>query len=237
MDNRKVDFISCVNNFEEYNTALQHIGSLKIPKEYKVETIAIEHADSITSGYNQGMKKSDAKYKVYLHQDVYILNKNFIYDVIALFEKHPNLGMIGVVGGKTLPNGFWGNSLEIYGTVYHTLKGKGNLGLLSFNEVSNDYEKVLAIDGLIMVTQYDLEWRDDLFKGWHFYDVSQSLEFANAGYEVGVPRQISPWCFHDCGITNLNGYEENREILIQNYRDYTIDLKITKSELIRFFKK
>ncbi len=56
-------------------------------------------------------------------------------------------------------------------------KGKRGNSLLSLGNVKNDYEQVRVIDGLIMVTQYDLPWREDLFLGWHFYDVSQCLEF------------------------------------------------------------
>jgi hypothetical protein len=72
MENRKIDFITCVNNWEEYKNALQQINSLKIPKGLNVGTVIIENSSSITSGYNQGMNKSDAKYKVYLHQDTFM---------------------------------------------------------------------------------------------------------------------------------------------------------------------
>ena len=103
MNNKKICFISCVNNFEKYNTALLYIHSLKIPEGYAIETIAIEQAVSLTSGYNQGMQQSDAKYKIYLHQDTYILNQHFIYDIISLFDRYPKLGMLGMVGAKTIP--------------------------------------------------------------------------------------------------------------------------------------
>lgn len=33
------------------------------------------------------MRESDDKYKVYLHQDTFIINKNFIYDIIDIFKK------------------------------------------------------------------------------------------------------------------------------------------------------
>lgn len=191
-----------------------------IPEGYEIETIAIENADSLTSGYNNAMKKSDAKYKVYLHQDNYILNNKFLYHVISLFEKYPTLGMLGVLGAKRIPgiNG-WPSSVA-YGTLYHSMRGKGNVDLLRYKNVRNEIEKVLAVDGIIMATQYDLEWREDLFKGWHFYDISQSLEFIKAGYDIGVPRQRTPWCFHDCGVLKVDGYEENRNILLQQYKEY-----------------
>lgn len=51
----------------------------------------------MTSGYNQAMKQSDAKYKVYLHQDVFVIYRNFIHDIVRLFE-NPQIGMIGMVG-------------------------------------------------------------------------------------------------------------------------------------------
>ena len=172
----------------------------------------------MTSGYNTKMRESDAKYKVYIHQDVYILNPNFLITIINLFLKYPKLGMIGVFGVKTLPeSGIWWEGNNGYGMVYAN-DGKDEL-VLQGHKVNMDYEKVQAIDGLIMITQYDIEWREDLFRGWHFYDISQSLEFIKAGFEVGIPRQETPWCFHDHGIVSLKGYEENRKIFIENYRN------------------
>lgn len=217
---RKIAFISCVNDFKKYEIALQHIHSLKIPQGYEIEIVTVENAKSLPSGYNEGMKKSEAKYKVYLHQDTYILNQQFIYDIISLFEKYPNLGMVGMVGAKTIPNGVWWNSKLVYGAVYYTPKGKKNIGILANRPVAGDYEEVLVIDGLIMITQYDLPWREDLFTGFHFYDVSQSLEFKKAGLVVGVPKQIKPWCLHANGSMNLTGYEENRKVFVDHYRDY-----------------
>ena len=38
------------------------------------------------------------------------------------------------------------------------------------------YISVEAIDGMLMMTQYDLPWREDILSGWDFYDISQSLE-------------------------------------------------------------
>lgn len=42
------------------------------------------------------------------------------------------------------------------------------------------YQNVDAVDGLLMMTQYDLPWRDDLFSDFDFYDVSQAFEFRRA---------------------------------------------------------
>ncbi|MFC4182447.1 glycosyltransferase [Saccharococcus thermophilus] len=217
MNDKKIAFIYCVNNRALYEESVRYVKSLHVPEGYEIELIAIEGASSITSGYNQGMRQTNAKYKVYLHQDVFIVNKNFLYDIIALFEKYPKLGMIGVAGAKTIPkNGIWWESTQRFGKVYdsHT----GEMKLLSFKDTELDYEPVQAIDGLIMITQYDIPWREDLFTGWHFYDLSQCQEFLLTGYDVGVVCQNEPWCVHDCGIVNVkNGFDDDRKKFIDVY--------------------
>ncbi|MEW9669521.1 glycosyltransferase [Ammoniphilus sp. 3BR4] len=234
MNDKKVCFIFCVNNLQLFEESKKFISSLYVPEGYQVEVLSIKDASSMAAGYNQLMKETDAKYKVYLHQDVFILNKNFLEEIIELFTSYPQLGMLGLVGAKNLPeNGVWWESGDICGKVYDSHTGK--MELLHFHEVRKDYESVQAIDGLIMVTQYDIPWREDIFKGWHFYDISQSLEFIKAGYEVGIPKQEMPWCMHDCGIVNIkNGYEESRGIFLRAYRnifsslnDYSVHIKDT----------
>jgi hypothetical protein len=84
-------------------------------------------------------------------------------------------------------------------------------------EAKNGVIEVEAIDGLLMATQYDIPWRDDLFDKWDFYDVSQSLEFIRHGYKVVVPYMETPWCIHDDGFVNLKNYYEEREKLLKEY--------------------
>ena len=110
-----------------------------------------------------------------------------------------------------------------FGKVYDSHTGKMQLN--SFNETANHYELVQAVDGLIMITQYDIPWREDIFNGWHFFDVSQSIEFLKKGYQVAVPKQKDPWCIHDCEITTLkNEYEEYRNIFLDQYSTYLFPL-------------
>ncbi|XMB25671.1 glycosyltransferase family protein [Paenibacillus sp. BR2-3] len=182
-----------------YEESAAYIRSLTVPDGYEIELISIEGASSMTAGYNEAMRRSDAKYKVYLHQDVFIIHSHFIYDMLSLFRNNANIGMLGVIGARTIPaNGIWWESGDKVGKVYDS--HQGNMQLILAHEVSREYGMVQVVDGLLMVTQYDLPWREDLFQGWHFYDVSQCMEFAKAGYAVAVPKQEKPWCLHDSGI-------------------------------------
>ncbi|SDF44242.1 glycosyltransferase [Sporomusa acidovorans] len=215
MNANKICFITCVNDDDIFQKCLSYIKDLEVPVGYVIETISIKDVSSMPSGFNRAMRNSDAKYKVYLHQDVFIINKSFIPDMLKIFD-NPRIGMIGVVGSKKIPtNGIWWESGCNYGKVYesHT----GIMKLLSFKEVEQGYEEVLGIDGLIMITQYDIAWREDIFTGWHFYDLSQSMEFVRAGYKVVIPSQSEAWCVHDCGIVNVTGYQKFRHIFLKEY--------------------
>lgn len=63
----KIAFISAVNDEEMYEEALYYLKRLKISENMQIEIIPIRGAKSMTEAYNQGMQKTDAKYKVYMH--------------------------------------------------------------------------------------------------------------------------------------------------------------------------
>ncbi|AZO94824.1 glycosyltransferase family protein [Halocella sp. SP3-1] len=214
----KICFITCVNDIKQYNTSLKYLDSLIIPAGIELEKICIENAEYLTKEYNKAMEKTAAKYKVYMHQDTYIINRHFINDIIRIFKEDKNVGMIGVVGAKSIPDsGLWGESPHKYGKLLHTMTGK--LASFEWKEIKGSYESVKCIDGLIMITQYNIPWREDLFTGWHFYDLSQSIEFIRAGYKVVVPKQNKPWCMHDCGVdfNRCKNLEEFRGAFINEY--------------------
>lgn len=220
LNSNKICFISCVNDERQYEENLLYINQLKIPEGYEVEKIGVRGAKSMTSGYNMAMQQSNAKYKVYLHQDVFIINKNFINELIEVFDGDNYLGVMGVVGTKELPpSGNWWESALTVGKVYENHTGK--MLLLSFKEVTKAYEEVQVLDGLVLITQYDVPWREDLFKGFHYYDISQCVEFKKSGYKVGIPNQSNPWVIHDCGLKQDKNdfwvYEGYRKVFLKEY--------------------
>jgi hypothetical protein len=77
-----------------------------------------------------------------------------------------------------------------------------------------------AVDGLLMATQYDVEWREDLFRDFDFYDVSQSFEMRKQGYQILVPYQQNPWVIHDSSFAKLDRYDKNRLICLKEYPEF-----------------
>lgn len=217
MDANKICFVMCVNDEQYLQESMYYISQLDIPEGYTVDVLSVQDATCMTAGYNEAMKASDAKYKVYLHQDVLIVEKDFLKHLLRIFE-NPRIGMFGMVGVQKMPEhavmwyGKWENRIgKIYASNVY-LTGMGN-----FAEVEGEYQEVEAIDGLLMATQYDIPWREDVFQKWDFYDASQSFEFRKKGYQVVVPKMEKPWCIHDDGFMNLCNYYDEREKFLKEY--------------------
>ncbi|MGN0277778.1 MAG: glycosyltransferase family protein [Lachnospiraceae bacterium] len=214
MKEKEICFIICTNNKMYADECIYYINHLYIPDGYTIDILTVEDAKSMTAGYNEAMNYSTAKYKVYLHQDTFIINTDFIQDILNIFRSNNQIGMIGVIGTPRLPeNGIMWDAKR-YGMIYeqHIYET-----VMLSNQCEKSLEEVQAIDGLMMVTQYDIPWRSDLFAKWDFYDCSQSLEFIKKGYKIVIPKMQRPWCVHDCGFLNLSDYETEREKFVQEY--------------------
>ncbi|MBR5361604.1 MAG: glycosyltransferase family protein [Lachnospiraceae bacterium] len=217
MNDKKISFIMCTNDDRAADEACLYIDRLDIPEGYEIEIKRITDAASMAEGYNRAMNSTDSRYKIYLHQDVMIIKRDFILHIISLFADS-HIGLIGMVGCPTLPqNGIMWNTDRV-GAAY----AYDGSGLIEWNlcmGVNNAFYDVEAVDGFLMATQYDIPWREDIFGGFDFYDASQSMEFIKRGYRVVVPAQDPPWTLHDCGLNNYRSYFRYREVFIENYKD------------------
>lgn len=218
MNEKEICFILCTNDPRYAEECMYYIRHLIVPEGYEIDILTVEDAKSMTAGYNEAMQYSQAKYKVYLHHDTFIVNPNFIRDMLAVFRLDERIGMFGMIGAPKMPENGTMWDAERVGMIY---EGHIFETALLMNQqasaIDDAYWEVEAIDGLLMVTQYDIPWREDLFTGWDFYDASQSMEFIRAGYKVVVPKMQEPWCVHDCGFLDMSHYEEGRQKYVQEY--------------------
>lgn len=217
-DPDKVQFIICANDARKLEECRFYIERLHIPEGVKTEITIIDHAVSMASGYNFGMRQSDAKYRIYLHQDTCLIFSDMLKELIRIFEQNTSVGMLGVVGAKKIPEDAMVHSAWDTGRVDTNSKP---LELnYQMNKERQELTVVEAVDGLFMATQYDVPWREDLFFKWDFYDISQSLEMKRRGYQTAVPFQIQPWCWHDNETSKMADYEGERKIFAREYQDF-----------------
>jgi glycosyltransferase involved in cell wall biosynthesis len=195
-----------MNRYEE---SLKYLSSLRIPEGYEVEVVAAENLNGLAASYNQVMNNSDAKYKVYMEEEALIINKNFLFELLDVFKHNAKLGMVGLIGGQLSQNPKGDILANQYGEIYKNIDKK--MSLVSYAEVEGSYTEVQAIQGPLIATQFDMPWRDDLFKGADMLALSQSLEYHKKGYEVGVVSQDSPWCLYD--KQEVNQVMEQQEFL------------------------
>ena len=219
-----VTFVICTNDSREFEEAAFYISRLYFPPGIRADISEIVDAKSICSGYNEGMYASEARYKIYMHHDVRILNRFFLYDLLNIFRGDPKIGYVGMVGNREMTvSGYMWASPQ-YGSI---VEGKVSLtwdfqteGLL-LPYPNREGVRVRSVDGLLIATQYDIPWREDLFHGWHMYDMSQSMEFSRRGYTGFVPYQEKAWCFHDCGLLNMATFKDEQAIFTREYLEYS----------------
>lgn len=218
MNAKKIAFIICVNDETYYEECLFYIERLHVPEGFQLEVFPMRQAGSIYQAYNQAMQQSDAEYKIYLHQDVFLIYPDMLKELLKFFETHPKAGMAGVLGCSKLPRD----------RRFYRAWDKGNvLGCSEKKAFHNDLDRetsqAAALDGMLLMTRQDIPWREDALEGWDFYDISQSLEFQRRGYEVWVLGQKEPWCIHDCGYLSLASYDRGQKSFLQLYKDILPD--------------
>lgn len=237
MNDKKVAFIICCNNDIFISECKLYIDRLIVPEGFSVDFVVIRGAKSMLEGMESGRLQTDAKYKVYMHQDVFILNRNFIGDIVEIFESGNNIGLIGMVGANRFPaDGMWFDDVRV-GGIY--VSGNKNVDYENYKyELEDGGWYVDIVDGLLMATCDDVALRTDLFDKWHFYDVSTSLEYRRAGYKVFVPWQKVPWVMHDDGeVLSLWDYDKYRQIALEEYQDFVCEIDPYKEELERVIAK
>jgi len=214
-DNNNIAFIYYTNHENECAESLKCLDLLNLPSGYTITKKILQGNFNIAQSYNFAMRNSTAKYKIYLHKKMNIVNRNFLIEILSLFKNHPELGMLGVLGAKKMPpSGNWRDSTERCGKIIFLGKP-----LVYSDEITHEYEPVRSIDGMIMITQYDLPWRADLFENQYYYDSAQCMEFIKAGYTIGIPMQREPWCSYNSSDDIILFFQE-REIFLRNYQEF-----------------
>ena len=87
---------------QETTECLYYIDRLHVPDNYELDTITIQDAPSMAEAYDEAMRSSDAKYKIYIHQDVFLIDREFLQEMIDIFMEDESIGLIGCIGNTWL---------------------------------------------------------------------------------------------------------------------------------------
>ncbi len=215
-DRHRFAFIICVSNEVFYRECCHYIKQLRLPKGFTMEIIPIRDIPCMASGYNAGMAETGAKYKIYMHQNVSILNPNFLNDLLTIFNSDKSIGIVGMIGSPKLPPDAVPWHGDRVGNVYEL--DSENVDYYGYSySLKDGLTDVQCVDGFLMATCTDVHWREEVFDGWDYYDTAQCFEFRKKGYRVVVPEQKKPWCAHDEGISNRWGFDNYRKLFMKEY--------------------
>jgi len=182
---KSIAFIICYDDERYLEECIYYINKLHIPTGYEISVMSIGDASCLAAGYNTAMHESDAKYKIYLDQHTFIINTFFLFELINIFQENPNVGMIGVCGSSD-------TTMELNAGRMLIWDGWDKIEEVNLQRTGS-MEQVSSLNGMLMATQYDMEWEENP-------EITQCQKMSEKGLQVILPYQKSSWCLYDCGV-------------------------------------
>ncbi|MCR5030843.1 MAG: hypothetical protein K5982_05160 [Selenomonadaceae bacterium] len=197
MEQNIICFVILSYNEITYKNCLEFLNRLIVPEGIRLQYLRVGGYDgSDTALAFQSAMISElakaAKYKIYMSDDISIIDSNFLLAVIEAFHADESLGILGVMGWADIPGSedFWMN--EPVGTLI-VQEGTEQRAFL----YPREQEKVTPVRALhhaILATQYDIPWRAGLLQSARYTALSASLDFQRHGYKAAVLPQHTIWC-------------------------------------------
>tara|TARA_B100000614_G_C14476671_1_gene464892 strand:- start:438 stop:1085 length:648 start_codon:yes stop_codon:yes gene_type:complete len=183
-----ISVIICCNNQQQYDDfcypALYRTNQLlKSLGQEELDIQLIYDAPSIFIGNNEGIRKAHFPIKVFMHQDVNLLQTSWLMKIVRAFAEYPEYGLLGFCGTRKLPStGFWWEEgkQHLLGELYSGEEKK----LWSLNPVKG-LTQAECIDSYFMATNREVYFDEDL-PGFHLVDMDYSKTFTALGYQIGV---------------------------------------------------
>ena len=192
MDERKFEIIIHATDENFLARLIQSLETVVVPENFSAEIQPVTGAEKYFA-YDTAMRASDAKYKIYLDERAIITNKNFLVELLELFDGDKKIGAVGTSGAL---------ELSTSGVSFYSEKWKSK----------NYIGEAQVVDGFFCATQYDLPWREELFKDNFFGGQAQCVEFRRAGYKVFIGGD---WIFFDTDTVKLD--EASQNIFLNEY--------------------
>lgn len=219
--NNKITVVVCSRQTDkEKKDFLDHI---KETCGYNVHVMFLINNDGValTKVYSDMMEKLETDIVIFIHDDVEFLRNGWGAEIVRLFDKHQEYGIIGVAGSAEFDEkGAWWNYDKKYGQVLHRSNGKSWLTAFS-PLLDKDLEEVCVIDGLFMAihSKRISEGFDTNFSGFNHYDTDFCLSnFISGKCKIGVTTNIR-MAHNSIGETKPNWFE-NLKLLNEKFGKY-----------------
>ncbi|MGN0513832.1 MAG: glycosyltransferase family protein [Lachnospiraceae bacterium] len=219
INDKKIAYIMCANDDTYVSEAIEYLSYQNIPDEYMMEIYVVKNAQSMTQGYNLAMEQSDARYKIYIHQDTFIFDPDYTIELVKILESGA-YQILGVAGAVHMPESgvWWDCSLqEMKMCLYQDMV----INMFQSTTIPKEQKlvEVETLDGVLLATNTDIRWREDLFTHFHFYDISQTIEFRKRGLHAAVYNNISVGVLHEVSVNKKKSTKEAYEKACKIYKE------------------
>lgn len=188
MNDKKIQMIIACRDEAERDSLMQQIGRIGVPNGYSVDCRFELGADTRAQKYNRAMRATDAKYKVYISEELLeIASSSLLCDVITVLRNNPRVAAVGLLGSELPLDGEYASATSIYGA-YHFMTEDGGAHIAATNPFW--YQEVATIDDRFIATAVDIEWDESLPDDYIVR--AQCLRLRAAGHKIMVPMQNAP---------------------------------------------
>jgi glycosyltransferase involved in cell wall biosynthesis len=201
------------------------LGTAKYPKSLEIIVIDNrEKNEGLCAVYNQGVAKANGRVLVFMHEDVWMMEKEWDVVLLKKFREMPEMQILGVAGSAYLvnyPYASWSaaNIPYTFGKVVHLIEKENTFFLTLFNDRDGDQEAVV-VDGLWFAARKTLfekcRFDSETFTRFHFYDLDicmQALEFG----KVFVTTDIR--VLHKSEGTFEEEWKEWNDIFVEKWKN------------------
>jgi len=194
-----ISIIICSRNtdisFKLSNNILKTIGV-----EY--ELIVIDNSKnkhSISSAYNEGVKKAKFPYLCFMHDDIFYHTYEWGKKVIAHFNE-TKIGIIGITGTHFLPktpSGWYQPMITSGGCLQRVISSDDQSLVLAQNlSRFSDTKSIcaVAVDGMWFCIPkelfFQIKFDEEIFMGFHCYDLDICLQIRRLEYSVKIIADV-----------------------------------------------
>ena len=162
--------------------------------ERDIEIVGIHDARSLSEGYNRGIARSCGELLILSHDDIEILTPDFA----ARIDRHlGKLDLIGVAGTTRLVTGKWESAGDPYAFLLISAPVPDSVGYVTVLRGGGPLvvTGIQALDGVFVAMRrkvaVSIPFDEAQFDHFHLYDLDFSFRAYQAGFALGVCRDIA----------------------------------------------
>ena len=199
-----------------YEICMESLRNMNWPDGYEAELFVITQDRPYAVQVNEIMTAADAKYKIYINDDLCLVHPQMIEEMLNLFQDD-SIGMIGILGSTSLPvSGSVMDSPYKSGAVY--IPSEKDLAELRFHETSEAADVRFLLPSLF-ATQRDVPW-DEAYEKQYYAVLAYCRGMEESGVRIVVPHQQEIWCTYQEKSIAFDANEADRKTYFSRHHPY-----------------